>query len=183
MFLTKKLEKSEMTENEKIMKIEKKWKKISSENKMLYEQLAYIEMVFLGNFCVMKKKRKQDTSRRKEDWHPYLLFCKQNRENVISEGISGSSVMKKLSFLWKNLSEKEKEKYVIEAKQNKQKDLENEMNEKNKIEFFNPPTNLTIPVVSNIPIVDVVTEIDLNGDLSLSRLPLNSSMQQPKNNF
>ncbi|BFU20139.1 high mobility group box domain containing protein [Entamoeba histolytica HM-1:IMSS-B] len=187
MFVKRSLLASGLSEEEAEKKVDKRWKKAGHEVKVVYEQLAYIESVLIGNAAVMKKKRKADTSRRKEDWHPYLLFCKVKRDSVVNDGISGSAVMKRLSVMWKNLSDKEREKYTVLAKENKRKDLEKEANEEKALTALssriitndlNTPSsqqNLTIPVVSALPIpMNIVTEINLNEEMNLSipsRLP------------
>ena len=52
------------------------------------------------------------------------MFCKENRESVVkNEGISGSAVMTRLSSLWKNLPEDQREEYKKKAKENKIRDL------------------------------------------------------------
>ncbi|KAL7713769.1 HMG box domain-containing protein [Entamoeba marina] len=64
-----------------------------------------------------------DTSKRKEEWHPYLLYCKENRESVVAMGISGSDVMKKLSSMWKELSADKRNGYKERARLNKEGDM------------------------------------------------------------
>ncbi|ELP88160.1 hypothetical protein EIN_223730 [Entamoeba invadens IP1] len=144
MFVKRTLISGGMTESEAMLKIEKKWKKAGSEVKKTFEQLAFIECSLIGDLAVMKKKRKADTSRRKEEWHPYLLFCKMNRESLSTEGISGSTVMKKLSDTWKTLPETEKAKYCEMAKENKKRDLELEGNKSNVV-------GKTINIATKIP--------------------------------
>ena len=109
MFMKRKYLSVDLSDEEIERKMDKKWKKLPHDMRKVYENLAYIENTLLSDNVTMKKKRKADTSRRKEEWHPYLLFCKMKRDSVVNEGITGNAVMKRLSTLWKNLSEKEKE--------------------------------------------------------------------------
>ena len=65
------------------------------------------------------------------EYNPFLLYCKDHRENVREKG-SRVKGMCTLSSMWKALGEEEKQKYVDMARQNKAKDMkqnENHMND------------------------------------------------------
>ncbi|ELP90028.1 hypothetical protein EIN_403620 [Entamoeba invadens IP1] len=88
-----------------------------------YYKTAIIENVLLGEDGYLFKKKKNDGMKRKEEWHPYLLFCKQHREELKQEGVSGNEVMAMLSDKWKSLTEEERGNYAEQARINKQRDL------------------------------------------------------------
>ena len=98
---------------------------MTPEQLKLYGDLAFIESVFFGNSIPLKKKRKADTSKRKEEWHPFLLFCKEHRDGVLKEGYTGSSVMSVLSARWKELPKADQDRYKTLARENKKRDLQN----------------------------------------------------------
>ena len=111
---------------EKQMTIEKarqkallKWGKMDEEKMLKFYRIASIECHMLNEDECYGKKKKIDVSKRKEEHHPYLLFCKDHRDKVKSEGHSGNEVMKVLSEMWKELPEEIKNKYREIAKVNK----------------------------------------------------------------
>ena len=169
MFMRRKYTLAGLSEEETERKMEKKWKKLPHDVKMIYDQLAYIENALLSDTVTIKKKRKADTSRRKEEWHPYLLFCKMKREELQAQGITGNAVMKQMSQMWKNLNEKDKQRYIETAKENKRKDLEKENQENNQMNFTQNQMgeNLTIPLVTPMGLnVDL-----LRGNILEDQLP------------
>ncbi|BFU18316.1 high mobility group box domain containing protein [Entamoeba histolytica HM-1:IMSS-B] len=95
-----------------------------------YFKTAIIENVLLGEEGYSIKKKKNDGMKRKEEWHPYLLFCKEHREELKQEGVSGNEVMTMLSDKWKALSEDERSHYSELAKENKKRDLGDEEEKK-----------------------------------------------------
>lgn len=103
------------------------------------------------------------------------------RDTIVDDGSSGSTVMKKLSTMWKSLPAKEKEKYSQMAKENKKKDLEHEAEElAKKGESVIP--RMIIPVVSSEPLpVSFVTEINLSDtpQPSTADLPPTTQPGQP----
>jgi hypothetical protein len=143
--------------------------------------LYHIENALLSDSVTIKKKRKADTSRRKEEWHPYLLFCKMKREELQAQGISGNAIMKQLSHMWKNLSEKDKQRFVETAKENKRKDLEKENQENNQLNFTQNQIgeNLTIPLVTTMGLnVDLLRGNILEDQLPTQIYPRDLSMKQ-----
>ncbi|KAL7722102.1 HMG box domain-containing protein [Entamoeba marina] len=89
---------------------ERRWETETDEVTQLYQKTAVIE-------------NKTEGVKRKEDWHPYLLFCKEHREELKVEGHNGNELMSMLSTKWKDLSDGEKLRYSEIAKENKRRDL------------------------------------------------------------
>ncbi|KAL7712568.1 HMG box domain-containing protein [Entamoeba marina] len=89
-----------------------KWKKITDEKKQQYYKIACIECHLLND---------GDAIKRKEECHPYLLFCKEHRDEVKAQGNNGNEVMKILSNKWNALSPKERKAYKDKATENKEK--------------------------------------------------------------
>ena len=98
-----------------------------------YFKTALMENVLLGEETYMFKKKKAEGSKRKEEWHPYLLFCKEHREELRSQNVSGNDVMTILSEKWKALPEEERARYAGIAKENKRRDLGDEEDEAKKM--------------------------------------------------
>ncbi|KAL7721090.1 HMG box domain-containing protein [Entamoeba marina] len=92
----------------------------------LFKKAAAVQIVMLGGEFTTQKKRKQvrsDLERNRAECNPFLLYCKDHRENVREKGSRGKG-MTTLSNMWKALPENEKEKYQELAKQNKSKEKE-----------------------------------------------------------
>ena len=104
-------------EEQSIKKIERRWKKESNDIVKLYLKAAMLENAMLGENEVMVRKKKKETKIR-EECHPYLLFCKEHREEL-ANGYNGKDVLSVLSDMWKKLDPVEKEKYTEKAKRNK----------------------------------------------------------------
>ena len=117
----------EFAEEQSIKKIERRWKKESADVVKLYLKAAMMENAMLGEDVVMVRKKKKET-KIKEECHPYLLFCKEHREEI-ANGYTGKDVLSVLSDMWKKLDPVEKEKYAEKAKKNKR--LQNEMTNEN----------------------------------------------------
>ena len=109
------------------------WVEEPDEVVQVYYKTAVMENVLLGEEGFLYKKKKNEGSKRKEDWHPYLLFCKQHREELKQEGVSGNEVMSMLSEKWKALPEEERRRYAEIAKENKKRDLGDDYEEEKKI--------------------------------------------------
>ena len=135
------------THEQAIHKSEERWKKESAEVTRLFYKAAVIENTILGDEDITTRKKKRET-KRKENQHPYLLFCKENREEVAKK-FKPKEVLTELSKMWKALSEDEKQKYIVMAKRNK----EMEQNEQNDI-----PTQVThaMPSVQTVQIEQAV---------------------------
>ncbi|KAL7717865.1 HMG box domain-containing protein [Entamoeba marina] len=102
---------------------ERRWETETDEVTQLYQKTAVIENVLLGEDGYLLKRKKTEGVKRKEDWHPYLLFCKEHREELKVEGHNGNELMSMLSTKWKDLSDGEKLRYSEIAKENKRRDL------------------------------------------------------------
>ena len=109
----------QMTLEKAKAKAQAKWNKMDEEKMTKFYRIASIECHLLNEDESYGKKKKVDISRRKEENHPYLLFCKENREKIRLEGHAGNDVMKALSDMWKSLPENEKNKYIELAKKNR----------------------------------------------------------------
>lgn len=91
----------------------------------LFRKAAAVQIVILGGEFIPQKKRKHqrnDVERNRAECNPFLLFCKDHIENVREKGSRGKG-MTTLSTMWKQLTDKEKEKYVEMAKQNKNREI------------------------------------------------------------
>lgn len=79
-------------------------------------------------------KRRKDPNAPKKWKTGYILFCVDQREKLKSEnqGLSATQITSRLGALWKNLSDKEKEKYEVLSKKDKVR-YENDMSS------YNPP--------------------------------------------
>ncbi|ELP87126.1 hypothetical protein EIN_496710 [Entamoeba invadens IP1] len=102
-------------------KAQSKWSKLSDDKIQKFYRIATIECHLLNEDGLSGKKKIGDISKRKEEYHPYLLFCKENREKVKEEGFTGNEIMKHLSELWKEMPEDKKKKYQDLALQNRNK--------------------------------------------------------------
>ncbi|KAL7714617.1 hypothetical protein QTN25_007920 [Entamoeba marina] len=98
-------------------KAEKRWKKETADVTRLFYKAAIMENTMLGDEDVFTKKRKKE-AKIKENCHPYLLFCKEHREQL-SNKHNGKDILTILSSMWKKLDPSEKAKYVDSAKRNK----------------------------------------------------------------
>ncbi|KAL7714619.1 HMG box domain-containing protein [Entamoeba marina] len=132
-------------------KAELMWKEETNEHTLdAFRKAAAVQIVMLGGEYVGNKRRRQVKSefgKNRAECNPFLLFCKDHRENVREKGSRGKG-MTTLSTMWKNLTEDEKTKYVEMAKTNKSKEIKNEANEvpfeqlEMKPEQNQPPTSL-----------------------------------------
>jgi HMG (high mobility group) box len=79
-------------------------------------------------------KRRKDPNAPKKWKTGYILFCVDQREKLKSEnqGLSATQITSRLGALWKNLSDKEKEKYEVLSKKDKDR-YESDMSS------YNPP--------------------------------------------
>ncbi|ELP86913.1 hypothetical protein EIN_314720 [Entamoeba invadens IP1] len=106
-------------------KAEELWHEEADEQTLdLFRKAAAVQIVMLGGEFVAQKKRRQAKSemdRNRAECNPFLLFCKDHRDNVREKGSRGKG-MTTLSGMWKLLPDEEKEKYVTAAKQNKCKE-------------------------------------------------------------
>ncbi|ELP93344.1 hypothetical protein EIN_057290 [Entamoeba invadens IP1] len=98
-------------------KAEKRWRKETAEVTRLFYKAAILENTMLGDDETIGKKKKKE-AKIKEDCHPYLLFCKEHREELSSK-YNGKEVLTILSEMWKKLDPLEKNRYVESAKKNK----------------------------------------------------------------
>nr|BAN41473.1 hypothetical protein [Entamoeba invadens] len=98
-------------------KAEKRWKKETAEVTRLFYKAAIMENTVLGDEESIGKKRKKE-AKIKEDCHPYLLFCKEHRDEL-SAKYGGKEVLSVLSEMWKKLGPEEKNKYIEVAEKNK----------------------------------------------------------------
>ena len=114
------LSEKQMTLEKARAKAQAKWNKLDEEKMTKFYRIASIECHMLNEDESLGKKKKVDISKRKEENHPYLLFCKDNRDKVRNEGHSGNDVMKVLSDMWKSLPENEKNRYIDLAKKNRE---------------------------------------------------------------
>ncbi|BFU26759.1 hypothetical protein EHI8A_002360 [Entamoeba histolytica HM-1:IMSS-B] len=131
-------------------KAELLWKdKIDDGTLELFRKAAAVQIVMLGGeFIAQKKKKIQKCSfeRNRAECNPFLLFCKDHKENVREKGSRGKG-MTTLSNMWKELPDSEKEKYLEIAKQNKSKErrcLNKDIQEQD---------NLAVPSIQSIPSV------------------------------
>ena len=103
-------------------KAEQMWAEETEDLRDLFRRAAVVQDIMLGN--AMGKKRRQGKSeyaQNRAEYNPFLLFCKDHRENVREKGSRGKG-MSTLSSMWKDLPEEEKGKYLDLAKANKAKD-------------------------------------------------------------
>ncbi|EKE41176.1 hypothetical protein ENUP19_0172G0022 [Entamoeba nuttalli] len=96
-----------------------KWSKLDEDKMQKFYKVASIECHLLNEDGTYGKRKKGDITKRKEEYHPYLLFCKENRDRVKAEGHTGNEIMKYLSNMWKAMSEDERKKYKDLAQHNK----------------------------------------------------------------
>ncbi|ELP88356.1 hypothetical protein EIN_227890 [Entamoeba invadens IP1] len=104
-------------------KAEQMWASESEDIRETFRRAAVVQDIMLGN--AMGKKRRQGKSefaQNRAEYNPFLLFCKDHRENVREKGSRGKG-MSTLSQMWKDLPETDKEKYQEQAKQNKAKEI------------------------------------------------------------
>ncbi|ELP95182.1 hypothetical protein EIN_429580 [Entamoeba invadens IP1] len=130
-----------------------------------FKKAAAVQIVMLGGEYIGNKRKRQvknEFGKNRAECNPFLLFCKDHRENVREKGSRGKG-MTTLSSMWKELSEDEKQRYIGRAKVNKTKELKGEENPTDPIhkeidENFEhgntvdaPPTNThTTPTTLNI---------------------------------
>ena len=109
-------------------KMAKRWRKESSEVTRLFIKAALLEHAMLGEDEILVRKKKKE-AKIKENCHPYLLFCKEQREELGSR-YNGKEILSVLSDMWKKLSSEEKAQYAEKAQKNKrlQTDTFNQVN-------------------------------------------------------
>ncbi|GAB1224716.1 hypothetical protein ENUP19_0216G0035 [Entamoeba nuttalli] len=104
-------------------KAEQMWAEETEEVRETFRRAAVVQDIMLGN--AMGKKRRQGKSeyaQNRAEYNPFLLFCRDHRENVREKGSRGKG-MSTLSSMWKQLPDEDKERYQELAKQNKAKDI------------------------------------------------------------
>ena len=109
------------------------WDNEPDEVTQVYFKTAVMENVLLGDDCGMYKKKTKEVNKRKEDWHPYLLFCKEHREELKNDNVSGNDVMTMLSEKWKSLPDEERARYGMIARENKKRDLGDDEDDQKKM--------------------------------------------------
>ncbi|KAL7719416.1 HMG box domain-containing protein [Entamoeba marina] len=103
-------------------KAEQMWADENEDVRETFRRAAVVQDIMLGN--AMGKKRRQGKSeyaQNRAEYNPFLLYCRDHRENVREKGSRGKG-MSTLSAMWKDLPESEKERYQEQAKANKAKD-------------------------------------------------------------
>ena len=115
-------EKKGITPEKARKKAKERWARADSDKKTLYFRVACVECQLLKRHKAVSVRR-GGSLRRKEEYHQYLLFCRDNRETVKSAGFFGNEVMKELSRRWKLLDEPTKQLYHEKAQANKNRDL------------------------------------------------------------
>ncbi|KAL7719085.1 HMG box domain-containing protein [Entamoeba marina] len=163
-------------------KAELMWKDETDDTTLeLFRKAAAVQIVMLGGLYVAPKKRKQarsDLERNRAECNPFLLYCKDHRENVREKGSRGKG-MTTLSNMWKALPENEKEKYQELAKQNKSKEKEKLAEAQNSnLHDVNPPlVNHSNPSLNHF---NNLSNPPLNQDMSHMHTyappPINSPM-------
>ncbi|EKE40032.1 hypothetical protein ENUP19_0209G0005 [Entamoeba nuttalli] len=98
-------------------KAERRWRKETADVTRLFYKAAIMENTMLGDEESLGRKKKKE-AKIKEDCHPYLLFCKEHREQLGTK-YNGKEVLTILSEMWKKLDPVEKDKYNLLAKKNK----------------------------------------------------------------
>ncbi|EAL50048.2 high mobility group box domain containing protein [Entamoeba histolytica HM-1:IMSS-B] len=90
-----------------------------------FRKAAAVQIVMLGGEYIGNKRKRQVRSefgKNRAECNPFLLFCRDHRENVREKGSRGKG-MTTLSSMWKDLPETEKIRYVELAKTNKTKEI------------------------------------------------------------
>ena len=128
------------------------WKEETNE-KVLddFRKAAAVQIVMLGGEVVANRKRKQNRSeygKNRAECNPFLLFCKDHKENVREKGSRGKG-MTTLSNMWKDLPDSEKAKYIDIARENKAKELRTEADLVHGIQTAQPPE---INQMTNVPL-------------------------------
>ena len=146
------------------------WK--SEENEKIlddFRKAAAVQIVMLGGEYIGNKPKRHVRSefgKNRAECNPFLLFCRDHRENVREKGSRGKGMIT-LSSMWKDLSFEEKNRYIEKAKLNKAKDSamqnkEGQMEQINQFEMetMNGQQEEQIHQMPSIPL-DVV---EMNGD-------------------
>jgi hypothetical protein len=114
-------------------KKKKKYVKMSDEDKERYEEEMKLYVPPEGE---EKKKSKSKKTGVKRAPSSYMLFCKDNREKIKEENpdIKFGDITKTLGQMWRDLSDKKKQKYVERANEMKEelKEKDNEDNDDNE---------------------------------------------------
>ena len=98
------------------------WLNENEDTRDIFKRAAVVQEIMLGNVLSKKKHpSKSDVSLNRANSNPFLLFCKDHRENVREKGSRGKG-MTTLSQMWKDLPQSEKDKYIKLAKDNKDKE-------------------------------------------------------------
>ena len=102
------------------------WKEETNEHLIeTFKKAAAVQVVMLGGEYYGTKRRRQvksDYGKNRASSNPFLLYCKDHKENVREKGGRGKG-MTTHSTMWKGLPEEEKLKYVEMAKTNKTKEI------------------------------------------------------------
>lgn len=128
-------EKLEFDELKAEKKAEKRWRKETADTTRLFYKAAMLENTMLGDDEMLFRKKKKE-AKIKEDCHPYLLFCKEHREQLGNK-YNGKEVLTLLSDRWKKLDQTERNKYIDMAKKNKM--IQNQMIEDDQMDAPQPP--------------------------------------------
>ena len=90
----------------------------------LFRTAAAVQIVILGGEYIAPTKRRPQkyatapTEHNRAECNPFLLYCRDHKENVREKGARGKGMMT-LSGMWKQLPESEKEVYQQKARENK----------------------------------------------------------------
>ena len=98
------------------------WLNENEDTRDIFKRAAVVQEIMLGNVLSKKKHpNKSDCSANRANANPFLLFCKDHKDAVREKGSRGKG-MSTLSQMWKKLPEGEREKYIKQAKENKEKE-------------------------------------------------------------
>ncbi|KAL7716808.1 HMG box domain-containing protein [Entamoeba marina] len=95
-------------------KAEQMWADENEDVRETFRRAAVVQDIMLGNAMGKKKRQgKSEYAQNRAEYNPFLLYCRDHRENVREKGSRGKGM---------NLPESEKERYQEQAKTNKAKD-------------------------------------------------------------